>query len=38
MQPTGCLACQQEAQFVARMAKEDASLAEIRAAVDKKYG
>ena len=37
-QPTGCMACQQEASFVAKMAKDGKSLAEIRTAVDKKFG
>lgn len=37
-QPTGCLACQQEASFVAKMAKDGKTLVEIRAAVDKKFG
>ena len=36
-QPTGCHACQMEAEFVAKLAKEDKSLADIRAAVDKKF-
>jgi len=38
LQPTGCGACQQEAQLVARLAKDEKTLAEIRAAVDKKFG
>ncbi|HEY9229295.1 MAG TPA: hypothetical protein VIP11_21790 [Gemmatimonadaceae bacterium] len=38
MQPTGCQACQQEAQLVAKLAKDDTPLAGIRAAVDKKFG
>ncbi len=37
-QPTGCWGCRSEAKFVAEMAKEQKSLAEIRAAVDKKFG
>lgn len=37
-QPTGCLACQQEAALVRDLADQKASLAEIRAAVDKKFG
>src|SRR5207248_1388390 len=36
-QPTGCIGCQNEATFVADLAKETKTLAEIRAAVDKKY-
>lgn len=38
MQPTGCLSCREEAELVDRLARQDKSLAEIRAAVDKKYG
>ena len=38
MQPTGCHACQQEAELVARLAKQNTALAEIRMAVDKKFG
>src|SRR5262245_56822439 len=34
-QPTGCHACQAEAELVDRMAKDGAALAEIRTAVDK---
>ena len=37
-QPTGCHACQQEAVFVGKMAKDGKTIAEIRAAVDKKFG
>ena len=37
-QPTGCLACQLEAKFVADLAKEGKTLAEVRVAVDKKFG
>ena len=37
-QPTGCQACQMEAAFVGRMAKDGKTLAEIRLAVDKKFG
>ena len=37
-QPTGCQACRDEAQLVARLAAKDTPLAEIRAAVDKKFG
>ena len=37
-QPTGCMACQEEATFVADLAKDKKSLAEIRTAVDKKFG
>lgn len=36
-QPTGCAACRSEAKLVARSAKQDYTLAEIRAEVDKKY-
>jgi len=38
MQPTGCQACRDEAQLVARLAAKDTPLAEIRAAVDKRFG
>ena len=37
-QPTGCQACRDEAQLVARLAAKDTPLADIRAAVDKKFG
>jgi hypothetical protein len=37
-QPTGCVACQTEASFVGKLAKEGRALAEIRSAVDKKFG
>ena len=37
-QPTGCVACQDEALLVARLAKEGSALADIRKAVDEKYG
>ena len=37
LQPTGCGACQEEAQLVGRLAKAEKSLAEIREAVDKEY-
>ena len=37
-QPTGCQACQIEASFVGKMAKDGKTLAEIRIAVDKKFG
>jgi hypothetical protein len=37
-QPKGCPACQMEASFVAGMVNDGKSLAEIRAAVDKKFG
>ena len=37
-QPQGCLACQEQAWLVADLAKQGKSLAEIRAAVDKKFG
>jgi hypothetical protein len=37
-QPTGCQACRDEAQLVARLAAKDTPLAEIRAAVDKRFG
>jgi hypothetical protein len=36
-QPTGCVACQMEAQLVGDLAKEQKPLTEIRAAVDKKF-
>ena len=35
MQPTGCGACQEEADVVAKAAREGKTLAEVRAAVDK---
>lgn len=35
MQPTGCGACQEEAEVVAKAAREGKTLAEVRAAVDK---
>jgi hypothetical protein len=38
MQPTGCIACQEEAQLVGKLAKEGKPLAEIRQAVDKSNG
>lgn len=37
-QPTGCAGCRLEAKLVARYAKQDSTLAEIRAQVDKKFG
>src|SRR5262245_65847786 len=37
-QPTGCQACRQQEQLGARLAAQDTPLAEIRAAVDKKFG
>jgi hypothetical protein len=37
-QPTGCGACQMEASFVGNLVKEGRTLAEIRVAVDKKFG
>ena len=37
-QPQGCLACQEEAWLVADLAKQGKSLADIRTAVDKKFG
>lgn len=38
MQPTGCASCEDEALLVARLAKDGKSLAEIRQAVDAKFG
>jgi hypothetical protein len=38
LQATGCQACRDEAMFVARLAKKETPLAEIRTAVDKKFG
>jgi hypothetical protein len=38
LQATGCQACRDEAMFIGRLAKKDTSLADIRAAVDKKFG
>jgi hypothetical protein len=37
-QAMGCGACQEEGELVAKLAKEEKPLAEIRQAVDKKYG
>jgi hypothetical protein len=37
-QPTGCWSCQKEARLVAELADKSTPLAEIRAAVDKKFG
>lgn len=37
-QPTGCLGCQELAELIGRLAKEGKSLADIRSAVDRKYG
>jgi hypothetical protein len=37
-QPTGCMGCQEAAEFVGPLAKQGKSLAEIRQAVDKKFG
>jgi hypothetical protein len=37
MQPTGCGACQLEAELVARLARQDKPLADIRKAVDKEF-
>ncbi len=36
-QPTGCHGCQEESAFVARLAKDNKTLAEIRVAVDKEF-
>jgi len=36
-QPTGCIACQEEARLVGRLAKSEKTLAEVREAVDKEY-
>ena len=38
MQPTGCWSCQDEAVLVTELADKNTPLAEIRAAVDKKFG
>jgi hypothetical protein len=38
MQPTGCVSCQDEAQLVAKLAKQGKELAKIRLAVDKEFG
>lgn len=38
LQPTGCYGCQEQAQLVAKLAKEDKTLADIRLAFDKKWG
>ena len=37
-QPTGCTSCREEAMLVAELAHAGKTLAEIRLAVDKKYG
>jgi len=37
-QPTGCGTCQEEGEFVGKLAAEGKSLGEIRSAVDKEYG
>lgn len=37
-QPTGCWGCREAAEFILPLAKEGKSLAEIRQAVDKKFG
>jgi hypothetical protein len=37
-QPTGCLGCQELAELIARLSKEGKQLAQIRSAVDRKYG
>jgi hypothetical protein len=37
-QPVGCFGCQEEAEFVVPLVNEGKSLAEIRAAVDEKFG
>jgi hypothetical protein len=37
-QPTGCPSCREEATFVGRLVKDGKTLAEIRTAVDKKFG
>jgi hypothetical protein len=36
-QPTGCWSCREAGEYVGKLAKEGKSLAEIRAAVDKKF-
>lgn len=36
-QPIGCLACREEGELVARLARDGTSLDEIRAAVDREY-
>jgi hypothetical protein len=38
LQPTGCASCQMEAALVARLARQDKPLADIRRAVDKEFG
>jgi hypothetical protein len=38
LQPTGCYGCQEQAQLVAKLVKEDKTLADIRLAFDKKWG
>jgi hypothetical protein len=37
LQPTGCGSCQMEAELVARLARQDKPLADIRKAVDRKF-
>jgi hypothetical protein len=36
-QPTGCMGCQEESAFVAKLAKDGKTLPEIRVAVDKEF-
>jgi hypothetical protein len=38
LQPTGCHGCQEQAQLVATMAKDEKTLSDIRLAFDKKWG
>lgn len=37
-QPVGCMGCREVADFIAPLAKDGKTLAEIRAAVDRKFG
>jgi hypothetical protein len=37
-QPTGCMACQEEAELIAQFVKDGKTLQDVRAAIDKKWG
>ena len=38
LQPTGCYGCQEQSEFVVKLIKDGKTLADIRAAMDKKWG
>ena len=38
MQPTGCMACQEDGELVGKLAKQGKSLADVRKAIDEEYG